>query len=295
VQRGIGAPAPRLNEWYGLVDCDPLPPFRSRPDWPRPRPSVSAAWTHAGPSLLAAFLASLVECIEALTVVLAVGSVRGWRGALAGSGASLLLLIVIVAVLGTALTRIPLDAIRIGIGTLLLLFGMRWLRKAVLRAAGIIPLRDEAATYARQTEALHRMGGSGAQWDRVGFAAAMQITLLEGTEVVFIVIAIGAGGAGLLLPASLGALAALLLVVALGVLLHRPIAVIPENTLKFAVGVLLSAFGTFWAGEGMGLAWPGADWSLLGLIAGFLGVALLAVSLTRARARSRVPAGPSGA
>jgi Ca2+/H+ antiporter, TMEM165/GDT1 family len=249
---------------------------------------MSIMWTHAGPTILAAFLASLVEFVEALTVVLAVGSVRGWRGALSGTGVALLVLLVLIGVLGSALTRVPLDVIQLAVGTLLLLFGMRWLRKAILRAAGVIPLHDETAAFAKETETMRKLGGGGG-WDKVGFAAAFQITMLEGTEVVFIVIAVGAGGSGLLLPASLGALAALLLVVILGIALHRPLATVPENTLKFTVGVLLSAFGCFWMGEGMGLEWPGADWSILGLIIGFLALALLAVPMCRARAATRVP------
>jgi uncharacterized membrane protein len=249
---------------------------------------MSIMWAHAGPTILAAFLASLVEFVEALTVVLAVGSVRGWRGALSGTGVALLVLLVLIAVLGTALTRVPLDVIQLVVGALLLLFGMRWLRKAILRAAGVIPLHDETAAFAKETEAMRKLGGGGG-WDKVGFATAFQITMLEGTEVVFIVIAVGAGGSGLLLPASLGALAALLLVVILGIALHRPLATVPENTLKFTVGVLLSAFGCFWMGEGMGLEWPGADWSILGLSVGFLAFALLAVPMCRARAATRVP------
>jgi uncharacterized membrane protein len=242
-------------------------------------------WAHQGPTILAAFLASMVEFVEALTVVLAVGSVRGWRGALGGSGAAVLVLLVIIGVLGTALARIPLHAMQVAIGALLLLFGLRWLRKAILRAAGVIPLHDEAATYAKQAEALRRHGGAGTGWDRIGFAAAFQITMLEGSEVVFIVIAIGAGGPGLLLPASLGALAALLVVVALGVAVHRPLASVPENTLKFVVGVVLSAFGTFWVAEGMGFGWPGEDLSILGLIVAYLAVALATVKLCRGGAR----------
>lgn len=238
-------------------------------------------WTHAGPPLLASFLASLVECVEALTVVLAVGAVRGWRSAVGGSVGGLLALGLIVALLGPALTRIPLRQAQVVVGALLLLFGMRWLRKAVLRAAGILALHDEAAVYARQTRALQGAGGRTGGWDRLAFAAAFKITVLEGIEVVFIVLAIGAGGVGLLWPAGLGALAALLLVTALGVALHRPLARVPENTLKFLVGVLLSAFGAFWVGEGLGLAWPGGDWSIPGLLAVFLAVALLCVPLCR--------------
>jgi uncharacterized membrane protein len=242
------------------------------------------SWTHVGPTVVAAFLASLVEFVEALTVVLAVGVVRGWRGALTGSGAAMLVLLGIIATVGPALTRIPLSVVQLGVGALLLLFGMRWLRKAILRAAGVIPLHDEAAIYAQQADALQQLGGSGGAWDNVAFATAFKITMLEGIEVVFIVIAVGAGGVGLLVPASLGALAALLVVIALGLVVHRPLSRIPENTLKFLVGVLLSAFGTFWVGEGLGFAWPERDWSILGLIAGFLLVAGIAVPLCRARA-----------
>lgn len=248
---------------------------------------LDISWTHAGPSVAAAFLASLVEFVEALTVILAVGSVRGWPGALSGAGVALAVLIAIIAALGTALTHIPLDYIQLGVGVLLLLFGLRWLRKAILRSAGVIPLHDEAAAFAKETEAMRRLGGGG-RWDKVAFGAAFQITMLEGTEVVFIVVAIGAGGSGLLVPASFGALAALLAVILLGVAIHRPLASIPENTLKFVVGVLLSAFGSFWVGEGIGLDWPGADWSVLGLIVWFLAVAALAVPLCRAQSARRV-------
>jgi uncharacterized membrane protein len=247
------------------------------------------AWTHAAPSVLAAFLASLVEFVEALTVILAVGSVRGWRGALSGAAVALAVLLALVAVLGTALSRIPLDVIQLVVGALLLLFGLRWLRKAILRSAGIIPLHDETAAFAKETESMRKIAGGGG-WDRVAFGAAFQITMLEGTEVVFIVIAIGAGGIGLLVPASLGALAALLVVIVLGLVIHRPLARVPENTLKFVVGVLLSAFGSFWVGEGMGVEWPGADWSILGLIFGFLAIAWLSVSLCRSQTVNRIEA-----
>ena len=240
-----------------------------------------ADWLHAGPTMLASFLASLVECVEALTVVLAVGTVRGWRDALSGSFAALLTLLVIIAVLGPALTRIPLESVQLFVGALLLLFGMRWLRKAILRSAGIIARHDETEAFAKETADLRRLGDSRAGWDKVAFAASFKITMLEGIEVVFIVVAIGAGGAGLLVPASIGALVALVLVVALGILVHRPLATIPENTLKFMVGVLLSAFGTFWVREGLGVDWPGEDWSILALIAAFLIVAWIAVALCR--------------
>ncbi|THF58159.1 COG4280 domain-containing protein [Ollibium composti] len=244
-------------------------------------------WAHAWPPFVAAFLASTVEFVEALTVVLAVGAVRGWRGALTGASAAMFLLLLIVAFLGPALTRIPLATVQLVVGGLLLLFGLRWLRKAILRAAGIIPLHDEQAAFARETESLRREGAV-RKWDEVGIAAAFKITMLEGLEVVFIVIAVGAGGSGLLLPAGVGAVVALLLVVFLGVAVHRPLAAVPENTLKFTVGVLLSGFGTFWVGEGMGLAWPKEDWSILALVAGFLLVALLAVRVCRAARRVAV-------
>lgn len=242
--------------------------------------NLSQAFLHAGPSVLAAFLASLVEFVEALTVILAVGSVRGWRDAIGGAAVALVVLLIIIIVLGSALTRIPIECIQLAIGALLLLFGMRWLRKAILRSAGIIPLHDEAATFAKEAEAI-RQHGQHTGWDGVAFGASFQITMLEGTEVVFIVIAIGAGGTGMLLPAGLGALAALLAVVLLGLSIHKPLANVPENALKFIVGALLSAFGSFWVGEGMGVAWPGADWSILGLIAGFFIVAWLAVPICR--------------
>jgi Ca2+/H+ antiporter, TMEM165/GDT1 family len=247
---------------------------------------MNLGWAHTGTSIIASFLASLVECVEALTVVLAVGSVRGWRSALIGSATAIAVLFVIIAALGTALTRVPLHILQLTVGTLLLLFGLRWLRKAILRAAGLISLHDEQAAFTKNTEAMRQLTHGPAPWDKIAFAAAFNITMLEGTEVVFIVIAIGAGHAGMLLPASLGAVAALLVIIALGLILHRPLARVPENTLKFIVGVLLSAFGTFWVGEGMGLPWPAADWSILALIAAYLAVALELVPICRSRSQS---------
>ncbi|WP_216851114.1 hypothetical protein [Acidisphaera sp. L21] len=195
------------------------------------------------------------------------------------------MLVLMTAILGPAITRVPQGVVQIALGTLLLLFGMRWLRKAILRAAGIIPLHDEDAAYAKESAAMRALGMRARRWDRIALATAFKITMVEGVEVVFIVVAIGGGGGGLLLPASVGALVALLLVTALGVALHRPVAMIPENTLKFAVGILVSAFGAFWIGEGLGLAWPGGDWSLLGLNAGWLMMSLLLVILCRHRSR----------
>ena len=247
-------------------------------------------WAHVGPTILAAFLASTVEFVEALTVILAVGVVRGWRGALTGAGAAFAVLALLVAVLGPTLAAVPLNLLQLWIGVLLLLFGIRWLRKATLRAAGIIPLHDEEAAFAKETALLRGAGAAGPGLDKVGFMTAFKITMLEGTEVVFIVIAIGAGGVGLLLPAALGAAAALALVILLGVVVHRPLAKVPENTFKFIVGVLLSAFGTFWVGEGMGLAWPGNDWSILGLVIGYALIAGVMTPLSRASAPASQPA-----
>ncbi|MGN6388993.1 MAG: COG4280 domain-containing protein, partial [Burkholderiaceae bacterium] len=239
-------------------------------------------WIHAGPTILAAFMASMVEFVEALTVVLAVGTVRGWRPAITGSAAALGVLLLLVLVFGRSLALIPLPVVQLGIGTLLLMFGLRWLRKAVLRAAGIIPMHDEEAVFAAEIEALRRGATMRTSWDRPAFLTAFKIVMLEGIEVVFIVIAIGAGGP--IAAASVGAGAALALVILLGVWLHRPLAQVPENTLKFGVGVLLSGFGTFWVGEGVRLRWPGGDWAILLLLLGYLVLALGLVSLCRVRA-----------
>jgi Ca2+/H+ antiporter, TMEM165/GDT1 family len=234
----------------------------------------------SGPVLLASFLASSVECVEALTIVLAVGSVRGWRPALFGAGLAAALLAALVAVFGAELRLLPLASLQTAIGILLLLFGMRWLRKAVLRAGGVIALRDEMANYASETETLRGAPGEARKWDPLGIATSFKAVSLEGIEVVFIVIAIGAVS-GALVPATIGAMAAAALVAAVGLVLHRPLARVPENMLKFAVGVMLSSFGTFWIGEGYGVQWPGGDLSVLGLVAGFMAVALLNVGAIR--------------
>ena len=251
---------------------------------------MSVDWVHAWPTALAAFLASIVEFVEALTVVLAVGAVRGWRSALTGTGAALVALLLIVILFGPLLTRIPLKDVQLVVGGLLLLFGLRWLKKAILRAAGVVPLHDETAAYERETASLRAGVSSPGPWDTVALTTAFKITMLEGLEVVFIVIAVGAGGVGLLIPASLGALAALLAVVLLGLVLHRPLSMVPENQLKFVVGVLLAAFGTFWVGEGIGLDWPGADWSILALTLAYFLLGIGAVSLCRRRSASSASA-----
>jgi Ca2+/H+ antiporter, TMEM165/GDT1 family len=236
-------------------------------------------WIGSGPVMLAAFLASLVECLEALAIILAVGTVRGWRGALAGTAGALLLLLVAVTLLGRALYTVSLALIQILVGGLLLLFGMRWLRKAVLRSAGVISRHNHAAAYAKESSRLTRLGSTVPLWDPIAFVVSFKITVLEGIEVVFVVIAISAADQSLLLPASVGAVAAMLVIVCLGLILRRPITSIPENQIKFAVGVLLSTFGTSWFGEGLGIAWPWRHWSLLALIGGFTGVALLTIRM----------------
>ncbi len=249
------------------------------------------SWAHVGTVILAAFLASLVEFVEALTIVLAVGTTRGWRSAIVGAGAGALFLTVLTLAVGPALQRIPLTSLQLVVGVLLVLFGMRWLRKAILRAGGVIGLHDEAAIYAKETAALARDGGGTprsrlrARLDGVALATSFKGVTLEGLEVIFIVIATGAGG--LLAPAALGATLAGSLVILAGLGLRRPLARVPENTLKFAVGVLLSAFGVFWIGEGLRYPWPGEDLALLALAGGFSVIALLAVAAVR---RSRRPA-----
>jgi uncharacterized membrane protein len=245
-------------------------------------------WLHLGPTALAAFLAALVEAVEALTVVLAVGAVRGWRDALLGSFAALAVLVAMIAAFGSALAAIPLSLLQLCVGGLLLLFGLRWLRKAVLRAAGVLPLHDESVVFEAEQQRLASLRAA-AKWDKIALATSFQITMLEGAEVVVIVLGIGAGDPQRLRAGGLGALAALLLVIVGGAAVHRPLARVPENQMKFVVGVLLTAFGTFWFGEGAGLTWPGEDWSLAALVVVYLAAALIAVRacLTR-RAPVRV-------
>ena len=240
-------------------------------------------WTIAGPAIVSAFLASLVEAVEALTIVLAVGTVRGWRPALTGTVAGLILLALAIVILGPLLEIVPLQALQIAIGVLLLLFGMRWLRKAILRSAGIIAIHDEAKAFAK-TEADLRSGSQtqAAKLDRLGALTSFNAVVVEGLEVVFIVIAVGAGR-GLLVPASLGAAAACLLVAILGLVVHKPLTRVPENALKFAVGVMLSSFGVFWTGEGLGVPWPGADLAILGFVGLFVAVSFICVLTVRRR------------
>jgi uncharacterized membrane protein len=236
-----------------------------------------SSWT----TIVAAFLASLVEFVEALTIVLAVGTVRGWRSALLGAAGGAAVLALLVASLGPSLARAPLHSLQLVIGVLLLLFGMRWLRKAVLRAAGVVALHDEAGIYAEETELLRRERGAAAHaaLDVPAALTALKAVLLEGVEVVFIVIAAGAGGR--VGPAALGAAAAGLLVIGAGFAVRHPLSRVPENLLKYAVGLLLSAFGVFWIGEGLGFPWPAEDLSLPALVAALLAVSLVGVVMAR--------------
>jgi Ca2+/H+ antiporter, TMEM165/GDT1 family len=229
----------------------------------------------------ASFLASFVEAVEALTIVLAVGLARGWRPALTGAAAALAALALIVAALGPLLGAIPIRALQFVVGVLLLLFGLRWLRKAILRAIGVVALHDEVAAFQRQTRQLTEAARrQAARHDWIAGLAAFKAVLLEGIEVVFIVIAVGAGR-GLLWLASGGALAACVAVAAIGAAIHRPLARAPENALKFVVGVMLSAFGLFWTGESLGVEWPGGDGAILAFAALFLGVAAALVALLK--------------
>lgn len=240
------------------------------------------SWTTAAPAIGAAFVASTVEVVEAFTIVLAVATLRGWRPALSGSTSALIVLAIIVLVLGPALNLVPLQALQISIGILLLLFGLGWLRKAVLRAAGIMALHDEAAIFERERSRIGEETRSSRSADWLAALAAFKAVLLEGLEVVFIVIAVGAGR-GLLGAAALGALGAFVAVMLVGVIVHKPLSKVPENTLKFGVGVMLSSFGVFWTSEGLGAPLPGGDLALFGLAAAFVIAALALVAWVRPR------------
>ena len=231
----------------------------------------------------AAFAASFVEAVEALTIVLAVGLARGWRPALTGAAAALVALALIVALLGPLMSVVPIRGLQFVVGVLTLLFGLRWLRKAILRAVGVIALHDEDAAFARETRELSEGRRDAHGFDWIGGLTAFKTVLMEGVEVAFIVIAVGAGR-GLLGLASAGALAACVAVAAAGVAIHRPLARVPENALKFAVGVMLSSFGLFWTGESLGVGWPGGDAAVLAFIVLFLAVAFGLVALLKPRA-----------
>jgi uncharacterized membrane protein len=239
-----------------------------------------------------AFLASAVEMVEALTIVLGVGLVRGWRSPLIGVAAATIALAALVAALGPALRVIPIGTLRLVVGALLLAFGLQWLRKAILRSSGYTALHDEDEAFRRARDEASAAGDeqrAGLDW--YAFTVAFKGVLLEGLEVVFIVISFGSAQSRLGLAAA-GAAAALVLVVVAGVLARGPLARVPENTIKFAVGLLLTSFGCFWGAEGAGVDWPGDEVSLLGVLA-FLGV--LSFGLVRALRRQRVAGVPAGA
>jgi uncharacterized membrane protein len=256
---------------------------------------------------LSVFLACSVEAVEALTIVLAVGVTRGWRSAMYGVGAALVVLAALSAGLGPALTALPIGVLRVAVGGLLLVFGLQWLRKAVLRAAGLKALHDETAAFAREQAAAEAAGGGAAgapggaaghlrspggtgdaqRVDGYAFTVAFKGTLLEGLEVVFIVLTFGANQHDVGL-AAIAAAIAVILVVAAGVAVRAPLARVPENAMKFAVGVMLVSFGMFWGTEGAGAHWPGGDAALLVLIPGTLLLALGCVAALRRRGEAEV-------
>jgi uncharacterized membrane protein len=239
---------------------------------------------------LGAFLASAVEMVEALTIILAVGITRGWRSTTWGVATALVALALIVGVFGPTITSLPIDALRLVVGTVLLIFGLQWLRKAILRAAGLKALHDEDAIFRAEVEEAStaaRDERAGLDW--YAFTVAFKGVFLEGLEVAFIVVTFGAtqGNVGL---AAAGAAAALVVVLAVGAVVHAPLSRVPENTMKFGVGVMLTAFGMFWAAEGAGADWPHGDLAILGLLAFVLLYSLGLVSATRGRAAEKAEA-----
>ncbi|MFL5829629.1 MAG: COG4280 domain-containing protein [Solirubrobacteraceae bacterium] len=239
---------------------------------------------------LSVLLACAVEAVEALTIVLAVGSSRSWSSALYGVGAAVLALAAIVAALGPALTALPFNVLRLIVGGLLLIFGLQWLRKAVLRAAGLKALHDEEATYAAEREAALAAGSRGrlAGLDGYAFAISFKGVLLEGLEVAFIVLTFGANQNRVGLAAASAAVA-VALVSGAGLAIHAPLSRVPENAMKFSVGVMLTAFGTFWGAEGAGAHWPGGDAALLVIVPGVLLVSLAMAAWLRRAPRRSVP------
>ena len=231
------------------------------------------------------FLASAVEMVEALTIILASGLARGWRSSLVGAGAATIALAFVVAALGPALTVVPLSALRLVVGGLLLTFGLQWLRKAILRASGYKALHDEDAIFADElagAESAARVERAGLDW--YGFTLSFKGVFLEGMEVAFIVLTFGSAQGSIPL-ATAGAAAALVLVGAVGVAVRAPLARVPENTMKFAVGVMLTTFGTFWGAEGAGAHWPGSDAALIGVLAFVSAVSALFVRALRRQKR----------
>jgi uncharacterized membrane protein len=242
---------------------------------------------------LSVLLACTVEAVEALTIVLAVGTTRSWSSALWGVGAAVLALSAVVAALGPALTSLPIDVLRVGIGGLLLVFGLQWLRKAVLRAAGVKARHDEAAAFARETEAARAAEeASRTGFDGYSFTIAFKGVLLEGLEVAFIVLTFGANQHRVGIAAAAAGLAVALVVVA-GLAAHRPLARVPENTMKLAVGVMLTSFGMFWGAEGAGASWPGGDGALLVIVPAVLATTLGMVLWVRREGRGLVAGEPA--
>jgi uncharacterized membrane protein len=235
------------------------------------------------------FLACAVEAVEALTIVLAMGTTRSWRSTWYGVAAATVALAVVVAIVGPALTALPLGVLRVVVGGLLLVFGLQWLRKAILRAAGLKALHDEDALFAEESERARMVarGHERSGIDPYAFTVSFKGVLLEGLEVVFIVLTFGANQHRIGV-AAIAALAAVAVVVAVGFAVRAPLARVPENALKFAVGVMLTSFGTFWSAEGAGAHWPGGDAALLVLIPGLLLAALIMVSLLRRAVASRL-------
>jgi uncharacterized membrane protein len=232
---------------------------------------------------LSVFLACTVEAVEALTIVLAVGTVRSWRSSLYGVGAATLVLAVLIAALGPALSAVPIGALRVIVGGLLLVFGLQWLRKAILRAAGLKALHDELGNFADETERARLAGagtGSRESFDGYAFTVSLKAVLLEGLEVVFIVLTFGANQHRVGLAAIAAGLA-VVLVIAVGFAARAPLARVPENAMKFAVGIMLTSFGAFWSAEGAGARWPGGDGALLVIIPGLALTSLAMVALLR--------------
>ena len=237
---------------------------------------------------LSAFLASGVEMVEALTIVLAAGLARGWRSSLAGLAAATLVLAVVVAALGPALTTIPLQALRLGVGALLLVFGLLWLRKAILRASGYKALHDEDAIFAQElaeAQGAAHLERAGVDW--YGFTLSFKGVLLEGLEVVFIVLTFGSAQGSIPLAAAAAA-CALVLVAGVGIAVRAPLARVPENAMKFAVGVMLTTFGVFWSVEGAGADWPGSDAAILGVLGFVILSSFVLVRLLRRERRLRL-------
>ena len=232
----------------------------------------------------ASFLACTVEMVEALTIVLAVGVTRGWRSAIIGTATALVALTVVVAALGPALAVLPIASLRLFVGALLLVFGLQWLRKAILRASGFKALHDEDAIFADEQRAARAVAVDRSGVDWYTFTVSFKGVFLEGLEVAFVVLTFG--GAQHNIPlAALGAAAAAIVVLILGLVVHRPLSRVPENTMKYAVGVMLTTFGIFWASEGAGISWPGGDAALIGLLIYVLAISSLLTAALRRRHR----------